>query len=204
LNPLSHHAIRVSRSIGQPVSARSGPSCESTNRARVCGARWCRATGSRASKLQKLLDKIKDFLAKLKTWFTDLKTNFKEITDTKKLQSRLAQMDLNAANAAGGRAGWATRLHGAEGMVGQRITAGAGTSFAAEAKKAAWDSVGLKKATDRGANRQTPGDAKTWAQTGVDVGKKAYTYGNGANKANTYDETGEEQTKEKTSDNLDF
>jgi hypothetical protein len=81
---------------------------------------------------------------------------------------------------------------------------GCGTSFAAEAKKAAWDSVGLKKATDRGANRQTPGDAKTWAQTGVDVGKKAYTYGNGANKANAYDETGEEQTKEKTSDNLDF
>ncbi|SFQ63219.1 hypothetical protein SAMN05421810_11148 [Amycolatopsis arida] len=140
-------------------------------------------TGARASqqvsRLRKLLDRIKDILAKLKTWMSDLKTNFRRVMDTKKMQSSLARLEVESAAEAGRRASWSARLNNADGgMVGERVSTGFGPSVG----RAATDNV----------------------QDHVKPGALAGHYDN-AGKAEEYGDTGgEDQSPERTREQLDF
>jgi len=112
-----------------PALAAAVPSCGASTAAAgaATGVRAAQ-TGSRAtrqvSKLQQLLNKIRDVLSNLKSFMKDLRTNMSRVMDTKKLQANLADKDIARGQATLGR-----RLAGTDGMVGERVTQGLGTSL---------------------------------------------------------------------------
>lgn len=171
----------------------------------VKGAATATKATKQVSKLQRLLDKIQEFLAKAKQWFGELKTNFKQVMDTKAMQSSLARLETEGAKQAGTKAGLGARLNNADGgMVGSRVSEGFGSSMGTAAKKAAARTVGLGNGTDEHGDFKAPGDAKKAGQLGSDVANKANTYGQGVNKAREHGSIGTDQSKEETSDDLDF
>ncbi|MFD8492321.1 hypothetical protein [Amycolatopsis sp. NPDC059657] len=167
-------------------------------------------TGAKAtkqvSKLQQLLNKIQELLQNLKKFFTEWKTNFKKIMDTKKLQAGMAKLEVSAAKEAGKRASLGEKLYNAEeGMIGKRVTAGAGKSFGTTAKKAAADAAGLGDFVDgKTGGIKPPSGGKEWTKTGISVGRKASEVESGAEKAGDYGDIGDDQTREENSENLDF
>ncbi|WP_236789513.1 WXG100 family type VII secretion target [Amycolatopsis sp. GM8] len=158
-------------------------------------------TGSKVSryiqKLKELLDKIKQFLQKMKDFFTQWKGNFKDIM---KLNKDLGKLE------AGPLAGNMGKLAGSKGMVGSRAAKGFGQSMKDTAEKTAWGTVGLGggKRNEAGEWEVPLSNAKEGYQLGAAVAGKVNTYYQGGEKAATYGETGEEQTTEETSDELDF
>ncbi|TNC28678.1 hypothetical protein [Amycolatopsis alkalitolerans] len=175
-----------------PALAAAVPTCGGSTAA-AGGATAVRGaqTGSKVSryiqKLKEILDKIKQFLQKMKDFFTQWKGNFKDIM---KLNKDLGKLE------AGPMAGNLGKLAGKDGMVGGRAAKGFGESMKETAAKAGAGTVGLG-----GAKYST---AKEKFQTGASVAGKANTYGQGIGKAVTYGESGEEQTTEETSEDLDF
>ncbi len=147
------------------------------------------------NKLRELLDKIKQFLSKLKEFFGQWKGNFKDLMAHNKSVGQLA---------AGPTAGAWGKFASKDGAMGSRITDGFGNRMASATKKAAYNTVGLGKATDSDGNWKTPDTAKKRTETGAGVIGKAGTYTAGGIKAGEYGSVGDDQTDEETSENLDF
>ncbi|KAA9162994.1 hypothetical protein FPZ12_010440 [Amycolatopsis acidicola] len=193
-----------------PALAAAVPTCGGSTAAAgtATGVRTVQ-TGSKVSKyvqkLKELLDTIKNFLVKLKDFFGKWKGNFKEVMDTKAMQSGLAKLEAQSAKEAGRSASVGTKLQSAEGgMVGERAYLGAGKSFGKETKKAGLGTVGLGGLVNGKGEIEIPGTAKGRTQLGVDAAGKAAKYGSDGEKAAGYGQTGEDETPEETSDELNF
>lgn len=166
-----------------PALAAAVPSCGASTAAAgtATGVRGAQ-TGARATrqvgKLQQLLDKIREILANLKSFMTNLRTGFSRVMDTKKMSSGLAHLEVESAEAAGGRAGLAARLYDSgEGMVGSRVSAGFGKSVVKNLGETYQDQVKLSKAPQ---------------------------YFDDVSKAVEYGDTGDDAAPEETKEKLDF
>ncbi|NKQ56378.1 WXG100 family type VII secretion target [Amycolatopsis sp. K13G38] len=129
-----------------PALAAAVPSCGASTAAAgtATGVRAAQ-TGSRAtrtvSKLQKLLDKIREVLAKMKNFMKDLRTNVSRVMDTKKMQSGLADLEIDA-----GTATKRMRMYGSEdGLIGKRVSDGLGESLKGNVKDTFDDQVKMTK-----------------------------------------------------------
>ncbi|WP_020669235.1 hypothetical protein [Amycolatopsis nigrescens] len=142
------------------------------------------STGSRVTrtiaKLRKLLDKIMDFLRSLRGRLGNLRTGFKQALDNQKTLSQTADL----ASAIGGKTPL-TKFLGEGGEFGKRAQGGLGKSLGGAVTDTAAAQVGLG----------------TGANAGID--KPLRNIGN-QQKANEYDKTGADQSKEETEGYLDI
>ncbi|GAB3005658.1 hypothetical protein LWP59_03055 [Amycolatopsis acidiphila] len=193
-----------------PALAAAVPTCGgSTAAAGTATTVRATQTGSKVSryiqKLKEILDKIRQFLVKMKDFFVQWKGNFKQVMDTKAMRSGLAKLESQSAKAAGTKTDWGTRLQDAEsGMVGKRVYTGAGETLGTTAKKSGMGSVGLGGLINKEGKFEVPSTAKGRTQLGVDVAGKGGKYASGGEKAAGYGDTGEDQSPEETSEDLDF
>ncbi|EHR59411.1 hypothetical protein [Saccharomonospora cyanea] len=139
-------------------------------------------TGARATKqvnwLRKLLDKIQDLLSKLRNFIAKQGNGFRQAMNNKRIRADLAREAVTEARAKGTKASLKDRLNHAEtGMVGERVT------------------DGFVRSMGEAANDFRKESFKNSALAG---------YYNDFRSASEAGDTGEEQSTEKTSGQLDF
>ncbi|WP_019818445.1 hypothetical protein [Saccharomonospora saliphila] len=139
-------------------------------------------TGARATKqvswLRKLLDAVKDLLAKLKSFLSRQGTGFRQAMANKRARAADATEEIRTARAEGTTTSWTTRLHDSQkGMVGERVTDGFGRSVF----EALYDTT--KEQASKSAMAGHYDDLRTWQEHGS---------------------LGEEQEKDRTSEQLDY
>lgn len=161
--------------------------------------------GRYIQKLKEILDKIKQFLAKMQDFFGALRKEFQQNMGNKSLQSGLAKLESQSAKAAGESTSLGTRLMNTEGgMVGKRVYTGAADTLANKAKEAGLNTVGLGKLVGKTGNIELPSSGKGITQLGVNAAGKGAKYASGGDKAAGYGDSGEDQSPEETSEDLDF